>query len=88
MHEQNGINNEKLIIEGRRHLSLTGVESVDSFNEQCLKLTVIGNKMQILGENIKISAFNKSNGNFCAEGEFYEIKYYHKKLPAIKRVFK
>ena len=88
MYEQNGVNNEKLIIEGRKHLSLSGVESVDSFNEQCLKLTVVGNKMQILGENIKISAFNKSNGNLCAEGEFYEIKYYHKKLPVMKRVFK
>ena len=57
MYEQNGVNNEKLIIEGRKHLSLSGVESVDGFNEQCLKLTVLGNKMQILGENIKISAF-------------------------------
>lgn len=88
MQEQNGTNVEKLIIENRKHLSISCVQSVDSFNEQCLKLTVNGNKLQILGQGIKISAFNKVNGNFCAEGEFYELRYFNKKLPVIKRIFK
>ena len=88
MQVQNLCKDEKVILECRKHLTITGVESVDGFNEQCLKLTVMGSKMQILGENIKISAFNKVNGNLCAEGSIYEIKYFNKKQPIVKRIFK
>ncbi len=79
---------DKLILEGRKSLQMTGVETVDGFSEQSLKLTVGGCKTQILGENIKITSFNKNNGNLSAEGEFFEIKYNYKKKPLIKRIFK
>ena len=85
--QQNNVQ-EKLELDSRKHLFLSGVETVDGFNEQMLKLTVNGKKVQILGENIKITAFNKANGNLNADGEFYEIKYTHKKEPLIKRIFK
>lgn len=87
MQELNG-NVEKLILESRKHLSLSGVESVDSFNQQCLKLSVMGNKVQVIGENIKITAFNKINGTLNADGTFFEIKYNYKKQPLSKRIFK
>ena len=88
MEQENTNSREKLVIEARKLLSLSGVETVDGFNEQMLKLTVNGTKMQILGENIKINSFNKANGNLCAQGNFLEIKYYHKKQPIMKRIFK
>ena len=79
---------EKAVIEGRKKLSMTKVETVDGFTEQSLKLTVAGSKVFIVGENIKITAFNKTSGNLTAEGEFFEIKYNRKKVPVIKRLFK
>ena len=79
---------EKIIIETRKKLAMTKVETVDGFTEQCLKLTVAGNKVTIFGENIKITAFNKTTGNLTAEGEFQEVKYNYKKTPLIKRLFK
>ena len=88
MQQQSAIEAEKLILEARKKLSMTGVETVDGFSEQSLKLTVSGNKVIICGENIKITAFNKSTGNLSAEGTFTEIKYNHKKTPFIKRLFK
>lgn len=88
MQEQNFNNQEKLELDARKHLFLSGVETVDGFNEQSLKLTINGNKVQILGNNIKITAFNKANGNLNAEGDFFEIKYLNKKDPLIKRIFK
>ena len=88
MQEQNLVGQEKLVLEARKSLSLCGVQTVDGFNEQSLKLTVNDCKVLVVGENIKITAFNKSNGNFCAEGNFYEIKYSHKKTPMVKRIFK
>lgn len=86
--QQNATVTENLTLDGRKRLSLTGVESVDGFNEQCLKLTVMGSKLYIVGENIKITAFNKTSGNLNADGNFFEIKYYRKKQPVLKRIFK
>ena len=86
--QQNIIGQEKLELDSRKHLFLSGVETVDGFNEQMLKLTINGNKLQIIGNNIKITSFNKANGNLNADGEFFEIKYNHKKEPIIKRIFK
>lgn len=85
---QNPIETNKLILEGRKHLSMGGVESVDAFSEQGLKLTVTGGKMTVGGEGIKITAYNKSTGNLTAEGSFREIKYVDKGQSFIKRVFK
>lgn len=86
--QNNVIETDKLNLDGRKKLSMTGVETVDGFSEQCVKLTVSGNKVLIGGENIKITAFNKATGNLSAEGLFCEIKYNHKKVPIIKRLFK
>ena len=88
MQQENTTAQEKLVLDARKSLSLNGVETVDGFNEQMLKLTINGSKMQILGENIKINSFNKASGNLCAQGDFFEIKYFHKKQPIMKRIFK
>ncbi len=88
MQEQNLISQEKLVLEARRHLSFCGVQTVDGFNEQSLRLSVNDSKVVVIGDNIKITAFNKANGNLTAEGDFYEIKYSHKKVPIVKRIFK
>jgi len=85
---QNQLEIDKLTLDGRKLLTMTGVSSVDGFGEQFLSLTVSGNKVKITGENIKISAFNKANGNLTAEGTFNEIKYNYKKAPLVKRIFK
>jgi len=77
----------KIEIENRRKLSVTGVESVDGFTEQILNLTTGGIKLKILGDKIKITSFNKSNGQLLAEGDFTEIKYGAKKV-GIKGIFK
>ena len=81
-------NMDKLIIECRKQLTLTGVDSVDGFSEQTLNLTVSGVKVKIGGENIKIVSFNKSTGLLVADGVFNEIKYNVKKVPIVKRLFK
>ena len=86
MQEINGI--DKLELEGRKRLSMTGVNSVDGFSEQYLKLTVNGSKVQILGDKIKITSFNQNSGNLSADGKFNQIKYDVKKEPIFKRIFK
>ncbi len=86
--QNNVLEQDKLVLEDRKRLSMTGVQTVDGFSEQCLRLTVSGNKVIVNGENIKITSFNKSTGNLTAEGLVNEIKYAYKKQPIIKRLFK
>ena len=80
--------NDKLELTCRKKLSMSGVESVDGFTEQILNLTVAGNKVRIIGEGIKITAFNNGTGMLCADGVFTEIRYMHKSAPLFKRLFK
>ena len=80
--------NDKLMLEGRKKLSMTGVTSVDGFSETYLKLTVGGDNVTVNGQGIKITSYNKDNGNLTADGNFGEIRYGVKKQPLIKRVFK
>ncbi len=84
----NQVELDKVLLEGRKKLSMTGVDTVDGFSEQFLNLTVAGNKVKITGENIKITSYNKATGTFNAEGMFNEIKFNTKKVPFVKRIFK
>ncbi len=85
---QNQTEADKLVLEGRKKLSMTGVESVNSFSENFLKLSVAGKTVSVTGENIKIDVFNKATGSLSATGLFNEIKYNVQKQPFIKRIFK
>ena len=85
---ENQVNTDKLEIIGRKRLAMSGVEAVDGFSEQMLNLTVLGNKVKISGEKIKITAFNKATGTLIADGVFSEIKYNAQKAPLFKRLFK
>ncbi len=83
-------NNEpsKLILEERKRLNMTGVESVDSFSDTIIKLNVGGSQGQIGGERLKILTYNKSTGALTVDGFINEIKYNSKKQPLLKRLFK
>ena len=84
----NQILNSSLNLDNRKRLTLTGVSSVDGFSEQFIKLTVGLDKLLVTGEGLKITAFNKANGNFICDGRINEIKYTGKKQPVLKRIFK
>lgn len=88
MSEQIKENIENLTLTNRNKLNITGVDCVESFSDEVLKLVVNGSKMMVCGLGIKILSYDKSSGNFSAEGEIREIKYEHKKQPFIKRIFK
>ena len=85
---QNLIENEVLTLENQKRIVLTSVLSVDGFSPENLKLTVNGKKVVITGNNIKITSFNKSSGDFRAEGDFVKISYEGKKVPMLKKIFK
>ncbi len=77
-----------LTLEGQKRLTMTGVESVDGFSEQSLKLSISGKRVLITGNHIKISSFNQATGSFMADGNFDSVRFDGKKGNFFKRVFK
>ena len=77
-----------LLLEDRKRLTMNGVEAVNGFSERSISLTIKGENFRAMGNNLKIVSFNKSNGNFVAEGEFDELKYCGKKTSLLKKIFK
>lgn len=73
MQEQS--NQSIFTLEGQSKLTMTCVESVDSFSETEIILTVSGKKVTIGGEKLKILSFSQGGGNFAANGEINLVKY-------------
>ncbi len=82
------VENEVLTLEGRKRLTLSLVDSVDGFSEESINLTIKGIKLKIVGEKLKIINFNKASGSFSCDGTVNEIKFGHKKVPLLKKIFK
>ena len=80
-------NKHSVILEQRKNLSVNGVESVASFSEVKISLTLLGGeRMSVIGSGLKITGFSKANGTFTAEGDVMGISYGGKSLTA--RIFK
>lgn len=67
--------NSILTLEQRKKITLTAVESVDSFSEERITLTVGGQKVTIDGARLKILAFSQGSGSFSASGEVRSVRY-------------
>ena len=85
---QNSPNSDKLVIDERKKLTISGVSSVDGFSDQFLKLNINGSKGYITGENIKITSYNNLSGMLTADGTFNSVKYDYKKESLAKKLFK
>ena len=80
-------NKHSVVLEQRKILSISGVESVGSFSEVKIILVLLGGeRMSVVGTGLKITGFSKANGTFTAEGEILGMTYGGKSLAA--RIFK
>ena len=76
-----------VMLEQRKSLSISGVESVGSFSEVKIVLVLVGGeRLSVVGSALKITGFSKASGSFTAEGEILGITYGGKSLAA--RIFK
>lgn len=67
---------QSVIIEQRKRITVNGVESVRSFSEVKITLTLIGGeKLHVAGTDLKITGFVKANGTFTAEGNVTGVSY-------------
>jgi len=80
-------NKHSVILEQKKNLTVSGVDSVASFSEAKIVLSLLsGDRMNVIGSDLKITGFSKMSGTFTAEGEVMGISYGGKSLAA--RIFK
>ena len=69
-------NKHSVILEQKKNLTVSGVESVASFSDVKIVLSLLeGERMQVIGAGLKITGFSKSSGTFTAEGDVIGISY-------------
>lgn len=64
-----------IIIENRRKLSISGVEDVDSFNEESIVLFTTMGMLTIKGQDLHINRLNIEIGDVAIEGLIDEMIY-------------
>ena len=64
-----------LTLESRHKAVITGVDDVDSFNEQMVVLSTAAGTLTLLGDGLHISNLNLENGQLLVEGEIAALEY-------------
>jgi hypothetical protein len=80
-------NKHSVLIEQKKNITVSAVESVVAFSEVKIILTLQGGgRMTVLGTGLKITSFSKTSGSFTAEGSVTGVSYGGKTFAA--RIFK
>lgn len=64
-----------VILEGRTSLTATGVEDVDSFDENAVSIFTSMGVLVIRGEQLHINRFSIESGELALEGNIYSLAY-------------
>ena len=64
-----------LILEGREHLSVSGVEDVESFDESSVVLFTSKGVLIVRGSDLHIEKLSLENGELSVEGNIETLQY-------------
>lgn len=70
--------NQNIVIEDRTNIAISGVEQVDSFNENTIILSTIKGGISIKGEGLNVSKLNLDEGNVKITGVINSLTYISK----------
>ncbi len=70
-----GMKPHSLSLDGRQKATITGVEEVDSFNEQMVVLATTAGTLTLLGQQLHVSHLNLEEGQLLVEGEIAALEY-------------
>jgi len=65
----------RITIEGRERICITGVEDVDSFNENEVILKSVMGMITVCGEDLHIAKFNLEEGILSVDGKILTVDY-------------
>ena len=81
-----------LTLQARSRAIITGVEDVDSFNDQMVVLLTTAGAMTLIGSQLHVSRLNLEAGELSIEGHIVALEYDERvkktKASAIARLFK
>lgn len=72
--------NQNILVEDRNRVTITGVEQVESFNDNTIILKTIKGSMVIKGEELNVGKLNLDDGNIKIDGIINGINYIDKNL--------
>jgi len=74
--ETNAVKPEHIInIISRRHMDISGVKDVESFDEEGASLVTASGRLTVEGKNIKVSALDVERGVVKIEGQIDALFY-------------
>lgn len=82
---------QNITLEDRERLNITGVNNVDSYNENTIILSTIKGGLNIKGENLNISKLNLDDGSLKISGTINSLIYISKEgapKNLLERLFK
>lgn len=84
---------QSLVLENRKQLSVTGVESVGSFNEETVILNTNKGKLTVKGQSLTINKLNVDEGKLTVNGDINSLTYSERdaggdKTSFVKKLFK
>ncbi len=76
----------------REHVEISGVEEVDSFNEEMIVLVTSVGAITLLGSDLHISTLNLDSGELIIDGQIAALEYDERMRPSraglLGRMFK
>lgn len=64
-----------VVLEERRHLTVSGVEDVERFDENTIVLSTTQGAMTVTGENLHIEKLSLDGGDLKVEGDIEALIY-------------
>ena len=64
-----------VVLEERKHLTVSGVEDVERFDENTIVLSTTQGAMTVSGENLHIEKLSLDGGDLKVEGEIESLIY-------------
>ena len=75
-----------IIISGRKSATLTGIESIDGFDDQSIVMKTVADVLSIQGSELHVDKFDASTGDMTVSGNIDAVVYYDvKKKPDKKK---
>lgn len=75
---ENTLHKQNIVIEDRRLVNLSGVEQVDSFNDNTIVLSTVKGRLSIKGEELNVSKLNLDEGKVEIDGLITSLTYLSK----------
>lgn len=77
-----------VILKSRKHLEMTGIKDVVSYDENEIDVQTDSSNLTIEGETLKIERFDSEKGELIVNGLINGILYFGKELKKKKAIFK